>query len=467
MAEGSNWEAINCAAHYKLHNLVAIIDVNRLGQNNETIEGWNTHIFEKKFQAFGWNTIIIDGHSTEEIKLAYTLAQNNKDKPLAIIAKTIKGKGVSFLENKENWHGKVLKEDELETALRELGTVNTAIRGTLHKPFVSVSVSSDKKNNPRLSTYEKGHMIATRKAYGESLVTLGNLHNNVVVLDGETENSTYSETFKKAFSDRFFEMYIAEQNMAGVALGLSKYKKIPFASTFSAFWSRAYDQIRMSQYSESNIKFVGSHAGVSIGQDGPSQMGLEDISLFSSLLNSVVLYPADAIATEKCVFEAVQHTGNVYLRTTRKETPVIYDARDMFPIGGSKTLYESTNDTITLVAAGITLYEAMHAYKILQEQNISVRVIDLYSIKPIDTKTLLKAQSETNAIITIEDHYPYGGIGDAVIRCLSEEKKNKPIFKLAVTKLPRSGTPEELLDYEGISAHAIEKKVHEILHFLV
>jgi transketolase len=463
MAEGSNWEAINCAAYYKLHNLIAIVDVNRLGQNNETIEGWNTHVFEKKFQAFGWNTIIIDGHSYEEIKLAYTLAHNNKDKPLAIIAKTVKGKGISFLENKENWHGKVLKKDELEASLIELGHVNLDLRGNVIKPLVTVLPVNNKNVNPPPPSYKIGEMVSTRKAYGESLAKLGKYNNDIVALDGETENSTFSELFKNAFPDRFFEMYIAEQNMVGVALGLSKYQKDPFASTFSAFFTRAFDQIRISQYSEANITFVGSHAGVSIGQDGPSQMGLEDLSMFSSILKSSVLYPSDAVSTEKIVAACAKQNGIKYIRTTRMDTPVLYQASDDFYIGGSKMIRMSSSDQITVIGAGVTLHEALKAYELLKKENINIRVIDLYSIKPIDEVTIIKANNETQAIVTVEDHYPHGGIGDAVLATLAKVKNKRPLYKLAVNTIPRSGKPEELLKFEEISADAIVTKVREII----
>lgn len=465
MFEGQVWEAAALASHYKLNNLIAIVDVNRLGQANETIHGWNLKAYEKKMVAFGWNTITIDGHDFRQIEYAYKKAMTNKGKPLAIIAKTIKGKGVSFLENKEGRHGVALKQEECDKALKEIGKVDLTIRGKLVKPEQTqrVKLKTQKLNADLQTLYKQTDIIATRKAYGRALARIVDTMTNIVSLDAEVKNSTFAETFEKAYPDRFFEMYIGEQNMVGVALGLSSRGKIPFCSTFAAFFSRAFDQIRMSQYSNANIKFVGSHAGVSIGEDGSSQMGLEDLSMFASILDSVVLYPSDAIATEKLVEAAAKHKGIVYIRTTRVDTPLLYKISDQFPIGGSKTLKMSNNDKVTVVTAGITLFETLKAYEILQKENISIRVIDLYSIKPIDVKTLLKANGETDAFITVEDHYLHGGIGSAVSQALSSIKNRKPIHILAVCKTPKSGKPDELLAYEGINAQAIVKKVRKIV----
>lgn len=302
-------------------------------------------------------------------------------------------------------------------------------------------------------------MIATRKAYGNALVRIFPKYPNIVVLDGETSNSTYSEIFAKAYPKNYFEMFIAEQNMVGVALGLARMGKIPFVSTFAAFFTRAFDQARMAQYSKTNIKFCGSHAGVSIGEDGPSQMGLEDIGMFRTLQGSVVLYPSDGVSTEKLVEEAIKHFGIVYLRTTRKETPLIYSEKEKFPIGGSKVLRKSPKDTLTIVAAGITLHEALAAYEVLKKSKIFVRVIDLYSIKPLDLATLKKAAKETKAIITVEDHHPEGGLGEAVASSLS--LFGAKVYSLAVKKTPKSGKPQELLEYEEISSNAIVRQVYE------
>ncbi|MBI2085738.1 transketolase [Candidatus Daviesbacteria bacterium] len=466
MAEGSVWEAIQIAAHYKLDNLIGILDVNRLGQRGETMYGHDIKAYEKRVSVFGWNTILIDGHNFTEIEQAFKKVQKVKDTPVMIITKTLKGKGISFLENKEDWHGKALKPEEFQKALEELGSVDKKIRGKLILPSKIKSKNSKDKSVIQDSKveYKLGDMVATRKAYGNTLAKIYPNFLNMVVLDAEVSNSTYADIFKKAYPERFFEMYIAEQNMVGAAVGLSRRGKIPFVSTFAAFFSRAFDQIRMSQYANSNIKFVGSHAGVSIGEDGASQMGLEDIAMFRTLLGSVVLYPSDAVSVEKLVLKAAEHFGNVYIRTTRKETPVLYKNSEQFPIGGSKVLKSDKKDVITVIGAGITLYEALTAYEQLIKENIFIRVIDLYSIKPLDLETLKKALQETQAILTVEDHYLPGGLGEAVLEALTEAEAK--IYNMAVTKMPKSGKPAELLEYEEISASAIVRRVKEILHSL-
>lgn len=459
MTEGSNWEAIQLAAHYRLDNLVGIIDVNRLGQTGETMIGHRVDEYQKRITTFGWETIVIDGHSLPAINQAYQKVKDTK-KPLMVIAKTIKGKGISFLEDRENWHGQALKPEQLKKALDELGKVDKTVRGRIKSPENRQPPQLIQQPEVELDTsYDQP--LATRQAYGHALVEAFPQFPQIVVLDAEVSNSTYAATFKKAYPDRFFEMYLGEQNMVGVALGLSTYGKIPFVSSFAAFLSRAFDQIRMSQYSNANIKFVGSHAGVSIGPDGPSQMGLEDLAMFRTLIGSVVLYPADHVANEKLVKEAAKHKGIVYLRTTRMETPPLYKPSEEFPLGGSKVLKSSSQDKVSLVAAGITLYEALKAYRALKKEGLAVRVIDLYSIKPIDRVTLIKAAKETRAIITVEDHFKAGGIGEAVKSVLSKEPV--PIYSLAVRKVPKSGAPEKQLDYQGISAQAIYSKVKEVL----
>ena len=469
MAEGSQWEAMQIAAHYKLDNLVGVLDVNRLGQRGETMYGKDVKEYEKRISAFGWHTILIDGHNFKEILDAHEKASDAKDRPTMIIAKTLKGKGISFLEDQEGWHGKVLNKEEYEKALEELGSVDRFVRGETLNP------AEDYPDIPEPTMADvlvySNKPLATRKAYGLAITRLFPEFPNMVVLDAEVSNSTFAETFKGKYPDRFFEMYVAEQNMVGAAIGLSSRGKIPFVSTFAAFFTRAADQIRMSQYANANIKFVGSHAGVSIGEDGASQMGLEDIALFRTLRESVVLYPADEVSCERLVEEAARHKGNVYIRTTRKDTPILYDLQEKFPIGGSKTLKESAADAVTVIGAGITLFEALAAYEELsgfarsrearQNPGIAIRVIDLYSIKPLDLETLQKAARETKAIITVEDHYAEGGIGEAVASALSRSKT--PVYSLAVRKMPKSGKPEELLDYEEISKNAIIKKVKEIL----
>jgi len=460
MAEGSQWESMQIAAHYRLDNLIGVLDVNRLGQRGETMYGHNLEAYAERISAFGWETVRIDGHSLQEILEAYDRALGVKDKPIMIIAKTIKGKGVSFLEDRNGWHGVVLKRDEFERALPELGEVDRLVRGEIAKPEDLKPEWIEPGATGKIN-YAPGQSVATRNAYGNALVRIFPEFPNLVSLDGEVSNSTMAITFKEVHPERFFEMYVAEQNMVGAAVGLSNRGKIPFVSTFSAFMSRAYDQIRMSQYSKSNIKFVGSHAGVSIGQDGPSQMGLEDIASFRAILDSVVLYPCDAVSTERLVEAAAKHRGIVYIRTTRMGTPVIYGNDEAFVIGGSMVLRQSDTDAVTVVAAGVTLHEAIKAYDQLNQQGISIRVIDLYSIKPIDEVALRWAAETTKAIITVEDHYPEGGLGEAVRSALSEFPV--PVYSLAVRKKPKSGRPEELLDYEEISQSAIVRKVKELI----
>lgn len=458
MSEGSVWEAIQLAAYYKLDSLIGIIDVNGLGQRGEPMLDHKVLEYEKRVKAFGWQTIVIDGHSLPKISAAYKKAVKVKGKPVMIIAKTIKGKGVKFLENKDGWHGKALKPDELEKALKGLGEIDTSIRGTILLPKTAkpATLVAGKAEPMPLDK-----PMATRKAYGYALNRIAGKY-PIVALDAEVSNSTCSDIFQKANPKRFFEMFIAEQNMVGAAVGLARQGKVPFVSTFAAFLTRAFDQIRMAAYSDANIKIVGSHAGVSIGQDGVSQMGLEDIAMFRAVLNCVVLYPSDALSCNKLVEEAAKHKGMVYIRTTRGETPIIYQPNEQFPIGGSKTLRSSANDQVTIVTAGITVHEALKAYDELKKQGINIRVIDLYSIKPIDVNTLQKAAKETKAIITVEDHYPQGGLGEAVLSALRHAKAH--VVKLAVTKMPKSGKPNELLDYEGISAKGIVSSVKNSLN---
>lgn len=460
MSEGSQWETIQIAAHYKLDNLIGIIDVNRLGQRGETMYGHDLKAYERRISSFGWETIVINGHSFPEILHAYGKALNVSEKPVMIIAKTIKGKGVSFIEGVSNWHGKTLKKEELSRALGELGNVNTSVKGEIKKPEDLRHEEAVPEKADEIS-YTPDKPVATRRAYGNALVRIFPQFPSMVVLDAEVGNSTYAEIFKEKYPEKFFEMYIAEQNMVGAALGLSCRGKIPFISTFAAFFTRAFDQIRMSQYSNANIKFAGSHAGVSIGEDGPSQMGLEDIAMFRTTLNSVVLYPSDAVSTERLVEEAIKHKGIVYIRTTRKDTPILYDKEEEFVIGGSKVLRRSKGDLVSVIAAGITLHEALHAYEELKKEGIPIRIIDLYSIKPIDRKNLEEAARETRAIITVEDHFVEGGIGEAVRSALAELVVS--VYTLAVRKMPKSGKPAELLDYEEISRGAIIGKVKELI----
>jgi transketolase len=459
MAEGSQWESIQIGAHYRLDNLIGVLDVNRLGQRGETMYGHDLNAYDQRISSFGWQTIRIDGHSLPDILSAFDTARQADGRPVMIIAKTIKGKGAPMVEDKNGWHGKPLDEQMLEDIFRQWGKIDKSVRGTIVKPENLEPWRQDPKPIKE-PDYTAESDVPTRTAYGNGLVRIYPKYPGIVSLDAEVSNSTRAKRFKEAYPDRFFEMYIAEQNMAGAALGFSRRGKIPFVSTFSAFLSRAFDQIRMSRYSDANITFVGSHAGVSIGLDGPSQMGLEDLAMFRTILDAAVLYPADAISTERLVEQAAQYQGITYIRTTRGATPIIYHADDHFPIGGSKVLKQSDDDLVTIVAAGITLHETLKAYARLQLEDIKVRVIDAYSIKPMDEQTLVRAVRETRAIVTVEDHYAEGGLGEAVRSALA----NHPtlIASLAVRKKPKSGKPDELLDFEDISSSAIINKVKEI-----
>jgi transketolase len=459
MAEGSQWEAMELAAYYQLNNLIGIMDVNRLGQRGETMYGHDLTVYKNKVSSFGWEPIVIDGHHLPQILTAFKQATEARDKPVMIIAKTLKGKGVSFIEDKNGWHGKPLNKEELQRALAELGPVDKTLVGQITKPE-EVGQGVNKILPLQPVSYSPNTSVATRHAYGTALERVFPHFPDMVVLDAEVSNSTYAEIFKTKYPERFFEMFIAEQNMVGTALGLSIRGKIPFVSTFAAFLTRAFDQIRMSQYSLANIKFCGSHAGVSIGEDGSSQMGLEDIAMFRTLQNSVVLYPSDAVSTEKLVEEMARHAGIAYLRTTRQATPVIYRNDEAFWIGGSKVLRSNKKDVATVVGAGITVHEALKAYEELKKAGIMIRVIDLYCVKPIDVATLARSADDTGAIITVEDHVAEGGIGEAVRSALSEDPA--PVYSLAVRRMPKSGKPEELLNYEEISRNAIVGKVKEI-----
>ncbi len=458
MAEGQVWEAMEIASHYRLGNLTAVLDVNRLGQRGETMYGHDLTVYQKRAAAFGWEPIVIDGHHLPQILTAFDQASRSTDRPAIIIARTLKGKGVSFIEDKDGWHGKAVSRDDLARALQELGPVQKEIRGTIAAPedMRPLRAAAGTADPP---AFAQDKPVATRHAYGTALARVAAADLGIVALDGEVSNSTYTEIFKKKAADRFFEMYVAEQNMVGAALGLAVRGKVPFVSSFAAFLTRAADQIRMSRYSEANIKFCGSHAGVSIGEDGSSQMGLEDLSLFRAILGSVVLYPSDAVATGKLVEEMAKHRGLCYLRTTRSATPLLYRSDEAFWIGGSKVLRSGPRDVCTVVAAGITLHEALRAYEELKKKGVMVRVIDLYSVKPVDVRTLREAADATGRIITVEDHFAEGGIADAVRTALSRDPV--PVHSLAVRAMPKSGKPEELLDYEEISWKAVVRTVQE------
>lgn len=460
-AEGSVWEACEIASYYKLGNLVAIVDVNRLGQSGETMLGWKTEVYADRFKAFGWEVKVVNGHDYDKIVKAYEGIDGKGDKPIAIIAKTIKGKGVSFLENKEGWHGKALSQEDFEKAVGELGDFDKLKREGVEKPIEGPVSSFPPRTATLALKYKTGEEVATRKAFGEALASLGKENSRIVSLDGETSNSTFAEIFRNKFPERYFEMFIAEQNMVGVALGMSKRGYVPFVSTFSAFFTRAFDQIRMSVYSGANVKFVGSHSGVSIGEDGPSQMGLEDISMFKSLLGSTVFCPSDAVSCSRLVELAAAEEGIFYIRTARPATPVIYKSDEDFWVGGSKTLKQSEKDSLVIVACGVTVGEALKAHEILKKEGINVAVLDCYSIKPIDEETLKAvAAKSNNIVITVEDHYFEGGLGDSVLNVFAPG--GTQVHKLAVVQMPMSGKGEELMDFEGISAVGIVKKVKEV-----
>lgn len=469
VAEGGVWEAVAFASYYKLDNLTAIVDVNRLGQSAPTMLQHDLETYARRFEAFGWHAITVDGHDVEQLMDAFERAKSVKGKPTVILAKTLKGKGVSFLEDKEGWHGRPLPKDLAEKALSELALTDEQIalaRSLKVRPPERVAAVAANPHppisDPEFPRYELGQQVATREAYGDGLVALGRVNPNIVALDGDVKNSTFSEKFMAAFPERFVECFIAEQNMVGVAVGLAARGKIPFASSFACFLMRAYDFIRMAGISMANIKLCGSHAGVSIGEDGPSQMGLEDIAAMRAIPRSVVLYPCDAVSTVKLVAEMAKYRGIAYLRTTRPKTPVIYSNDEEFPIGGCKVLRSSPEDAVTVVAAGITVFEALKAYEALANEGIKIRVIDLYSVKPLDEATLIRSALETNrTVITVEDHYPEGGIGDAVAAAVSKE--GIKVHKLAVNDLPRSGKPEELMDMFGISARHIIQTVKQVV----
>jgi transketolase len=459
MAEGSMWEAFEHASHYELDNLTAIIDVNRLGQRGETMIGWNTGVYVERARAFGWNAIEVDGHDVEEIDRAYKQAEETKGRPTVIVARTIKGKGVKAVEDKDGWHGKPL--DDPDAAIEELGGIRN-IHVDVTKPDPAKPHTFP--NNPlELPRYELGQEVATRKAYGEALAALGTARGDVVALDGEVSNSTFAEIFKQAHPDRFFEMYIAEQQLIAAAVGLHARGWNAFGSTFAAFFSRAYDFVRMAAISRVNLRLAGSHAGVSIGEDGPSQMALEDIASLRAIHSSVVLHPCDANQTAKLVAEMADTEGIVFLRTLRPNTPVIYGPDEEFEVGGSKLIRSSENDNVTIVGIGVTVHEALEAAATLDEEGISARVIDAYSVKPIDADTLQAASEATGRIITVEDHFPEGGLGDAVLAALAEKDEHPHVLKLAVREMPRSGKPDELMNAYGIDAEHIAEAARQLV----
>ena len=463
VAEGSIWEALDKAAHYGLSNLTAIFDVNRLGQRGETEYGWDVDVYARRVEAFGCTPVVIDGHDVEEIDTALGRAREATGKPTVIIARTVKGKGFSEIENKEGWHGKALPPDMAERAIKELGGERNLKVETPRPEPGQAAQQQAKPGTITLPEYAVGDKVATRKAYGDALKALA-ADPLVVATDGEVSNSTHSEEFKEVAPDRFFEMYIAEQQMVAAAVGLSVRGYKPFASTFAAFFSRAYDFIRMAGISEVDMALCGSHAGVEIGQDGPSQMALEDLAAMRAINGSVVLYPSDAVSAAKLVEVMSATPGIVYMRTTRGAYPVIYDGSESFAIGGSKVVRKSDQDQVTLIGAGVTLHGCLAAADALEAEGIPARVIDLYSVKPVDDGTLRDAAMATDGLFVVaEDHYPQGGLAAAVMEALSEDAEPPRIAHCAVRGLPTSGKPEELLQAAGIAADDIVAAAKRLL----
>jgi len=465
-AEGAVWEAAELAGHYKLDNLVAIVDVNRLGQSQQTMLEHDMPVYQARFKAFGWNAVVVDGHDVSALLKAFAKAARTPGKPFAILARTLKGKGVSFAEDKNGWHGKPFKKGEEEDrAIAEVQAAGaeTSYRLRIHRPpEPAASAAASEPKQMARPDYKPGDSIATREAYGVGLVKLGEANPRVVVLDCDTKNSTYSDKFLKAYPDRFFEGFIAEQNMISTAAGLASRGKVPFASSFAVFLSRGFDQVRMAGISQSNIKLCGSHVGVSIGEDGPSQMGLEDLALYRSIPNSVVFYPSDGVSAENAVRLAAEHKGMVYIRTSRPKGPVVYGNDENFEIGKAKVVRRSGQDALTIVGGGVTLLEALKAADLLAGEGVQVRVVDLFTVNPIDKQTLAQNAHEThNLILTVEDHYPEGGIGEAVTAAVAGEGIR--VHSLTVHGVPRSGSPEALMDKFGIDAKAIVSKVKELL----
>jgi len=461
-AEGSIWEAFDHAGHEGLSNLTAILDVNRLGQRGPTELEWDMGAYAARVRAFGIDPIVIDGHDLAEIDDAYARARS-AERPTAVLARTIKGKGVSFLENKEGWHGKALDPDQAKEAIAELGGETRSRTFPVTKPERWEPRPLQRTGSVSLKSYSES--VATRKAYGEALAALGAARKDVVVLDAEVSNSTHAEDFKKTAADRFFEMYIAEQQMIAAAVGMQVVGLVPFASTFAAFFTRGYDFIRMAAVSRADIRLAGSHAGVSIGEDGPSQMGLEDLAMMRAVHGSTVLYPCDGNQTARLVAQMADRKGITYLRTTREKTPVIYGPTEEFPIGWCKVVRGTEKDRVTIVAAGITLHEALKAYDVLGSQDIAVRVIDLYTVKPVDADALADAAKVTGGrFVVVEDHWPEGGLGDAVLAALAEKGIREIRYRhLAVRKMPGSGKPAELLDDAGLSTVHIVRAVKGLL----
>ena len=464
VAEGSIWEGVDHASHYKLNNLIGILDMNRLGQRGQTDLGWDSPVYAARAAAFGAHTIQIDGHDLDAIDKAYAEALTVTDKPVWIIAKTDKGHGVSFLSNKEGWHGKALNPEQAKDAIAELGGEKNIIV-EVQKPEDLAPAAMPPTQPLKLPVYEMGTKEATRKAYGDAITALGAFRSDIVALDGEVSNSTFADEFKHAFPDRFFEMFIAEQQLVSAATGLAVRGHRTFSSTFAAFFSRAFDQIRMAAISNVTLSLSGSHAGVSIGEDGPSQMALEDLAMMRAVFGSTVLYPSDPNQTAHLVKIMSDLPGISYIRTTREKTPILYGPDETYEVGGSKLVHHSDNDQVAVIAAGITVHEANKAYDTLKAQGITIRLIDAYSVKPIDKETLHRAAQDTGGkLVVVEDHWFEGGIGDAVLDAFVGVGDHAPtVVKLAVEHMPGSGKPAELLHAAKIDADAIAQAVKSLL----
>ncbi len=460
-AEGSVWEAAAAGAHARLDALCGIVDVNALGQSQPTQWQHDMTAHATKWSAFGWHTIVVDGHDLPAVLDALEQARRTKGRPTVILARTVKGKGLSIMEGKGGWHGKALKKgDELDKALGELQSKFVPEDEPLQRPPAPARRSRPAPQQATLGTlaYQLGDSVATREAYGTAIARLGAGDDRIVALDADVKNSTFSEKFEQQHPERFYQMFIAEQVMIGAAMGLAARGAIPFPSTFAAFLTRAYDFIRMAAISNVNIKMAGSHAGVSIGEDGPSQMALEDLAMMRAQPNITVLYPCDAVSTERLLEKAAYHPGPVYMRTSRPKTRVIYGPDEHFELGGLKVLGRSGADVATVIGAGVTVFEALKAQEELQAQGVSIRVVDLYSLQPIDAASLIQCAEETGGrLITVEDHYRAGGIGDAVASAVAG--RGFTVTRLAVAEIPRSGTPDQLLDHYGISARHIVQAV--------
>ncbi len=463
-AEGAVWEAAAVAAHDKLDSICAITDVNGLGQSGTTQWQHDMDALAVRWRAFGWHALVVDGHDLPALLDALENARQTRGRPTMILARTLKGKGISFMEGKAGWHGRPVKKgEELDRALSELQSQLVPDDGPAPQPQPPRTVKRPAPAPATLppTTYKAGDSVATREAYGAAIARLAAGDDRIVALDADVKNSTFSDKFEQAHPDRFYQSFIAEQVMIGAAMGLASRGAIPFPSTFAAFLTRAYDFIRMAAISRLNIKVAGSHAGVSIGEDGPSQMALEDLAMMRAQPNVTVLYPCDAVSTEKLIERMAYHPGPAYMRTSRPKTPVIYSDADAFEIGGMKVLRESASDAVTVIGAGVTVFEALAAYDELKKAGITIRVIDLYSVQPVDADGLLRCARETNGkLITVEDHYAAGGIGDAVASAVAPG--GFTVHRLAVREIPRSGTPTELLDVYGISARQIVAAVRSL-----